>query len=204
MPMRKPGYSADGTPKRPKQPSKPSGKKYGPDGTPIPQPKPKPSTGRYWIPEQSGTDRDGMKWTIPGHWSDEPKPEPVKPPVSKEHRCKMDGAFIVLGGYIRIYDNEVPAGQRGHELYLSFGGLGVGGMDGDGTLTIDVSSWNEFYDKVSSFAYIAMTPTPDIPSSKLAHTVIAFYDSHSKVIGRAIPDVSADVGVAGGTVSVKS
>lgn len=101
----------------------------------------------------------------------EKKEEPV---FKNSHRCKMNGAFIVLGGYIKIYDDEVPAGMRGHELYLAFGGVGVGGMDGDGILTIDVSSWEEFYNKVHSFAYIAMVPTLDIPTSKLAHTAIVF------------------------------
>lgn len=204
MPRYKPGYSPDGTPKKPQKPSTPSGKKYGPDGTPIPQPK--PSGGRYWIPEKTGTERDGTRWVIPGHWSDEREPERKKeePAFKNSHRCKMNGAFIVLGGYIKIYDDEVPAGMRGHELYLAFGGVGVGGMDGDGILTIDVSSWEEFYNKVHSFAYIAMVPTLDIPTSKLAHTAIVFFDSNSNKIGYAVPDVSGDLGIAGGTVTVKS
>lgn len=203
MPKYKPGYSPDGTPKKPKTPSTPSGKKYGPDGTPIP--KPKPSGGRYWIPEKSGTERDGTKWTIPGHWSDEREPEKKKeePPFKDSHRCKMNGAFIVLGGYLKIYDNEVPVGNLGHELYLAFGGVGVGGMDGDGTLKIDVSSWEEFYNRVRSFAYCAMAPSLDLSISDLAHTIIVFFDSNSKKIGSFIPDVSADVGIAGGTVTVK-
>lgn len=201
MPKFKPGHSPDGTPRHPKTPSVPP-KKHGPDGTPIPQPH--PAEGRHWIPESHGTEWDGTPWTIPGHWSDSPKPQPVLPPFKDTHRCKMDGTFIILGGYIRIYDNEVPSGQRGHELYLKFGGLGVGGMDGGGTLNIKLSSWSEFYNKISSFAYLAAAPSIEVPSSKLAHTVIVFYDSNSHIIGYAIPDVSADIGMAGGTVIVKS
>lgn len=174
MPKYKPGYSAD---------------------------------GRHWVSESSGTDRDGMQWTIPGHWSDPPSPAPIHEPeiptCKSTHRCKMNGAFIVLGGYVQIYDNEVPAGQRGHELYLKFGGLGVGGMDADGILGIKVSSWDEFYNKVSSFAYLAAVPSMEVPSSKLAHTVIAFYDSGRNIVGYAMPDVSADIGIAGGAVTVK-
>lgn len=90
----KPGYYPDGTPKQPKKLSVAPGKKYGPDGTPIPQPKPEVKP--------------------------KPEPKPEEKPIQKLHRCKMNGAFIVLGGYIQIFDNEVPAGQRGHELYLKY------------------------------------------------------------------------------------
>ena len=204
MPKHKPGYGPDGTPKPPQQPAKPSGRKYGPDGYPIPQPQ--PASGKHWIPAASGTDRDGTHWTIPGHWSEDPSPapKPVTPPFKSAHRCQMSGAFIVVGGYIRIYDNEIPAGQRGHELYLKFGGLGIGGMDGDGTLTIKVSSWDEFYNRVDTFAYFAIAPSLDIPTSKLAHTAIVFYDSNRNSLGYAVPDVSGDIGIAGGSVTVKS
>ena len=122
MPRRKPGYGPDGTPK-PVKPTPQPHKKYGPDGNPIPSP-------RHWISEQSGVDADGMHWRIPGHWSDQSTPAKIydKPEVKKAHICKMEGAFIVLGGYLKIEDTEVPAGQRGHSLYLKYGGIGVGGM----------------------------------------------------------------------------
>lgn len=196
-----PRYKTGRFPQKP-QPSQPARPKHAIDGSPIPRPNPSP--GRYWVPDASGQDRDGLCWRIPGHWSDESKSRIVTPSFKDTHRCKMDGAFIILGGYIHIYDNEVPSGQRGHELYLKFGGLGVGGMDGEGTLNIKLSSWSEFYDKISSFAYLAVAPSMEIPTSKLAHTVIVFYNSHSHIIGYAIPDVSADIGIAGGTVTVKS
>ncbi len=202
MPRRKPGYGPDGTPIHPSKPSKPS-KKYGPDGTPIHPPTPT----RYWIPEKRGRDRDGLEWVIPGHWSDDPEyqPKPPKEPeVYKEHKCHIDGAFILLGGYIRIFDSNVPSGQRGHELYLKFGGLGIGGMDGNGVLRNDLNSWDEFYDKVDRFLYIAGAPSLDVPISDLAHTLISFRDKNDNIIGYAIPDVSGDIGIAGGTVEVKS
>lgn len=126
MPKYKPGYSADGTPKQLKQPETPSGRKYGTGWFSIPQPK--PSDGRHWVSESSGTDRDGMQWTIPGHWSDTPSPAPIHelemPTFKSTHWCKMNGAFIVFGAYVQIFDNEVPARQRSHKLYLKFGGLG--------------------------------------------------------------------------------
>lgn len=203
MPRRRPGYGPDGTPKQPKPAQRPTHKKYGPDGTPLPQPG--SSAGRHWINETSGVDRDGTHWTIPGHWSDESRPNPKPQPVfHNEHRCHMDGAFIIVGGYLRIYDNEVPKGTRGHELYLAFGGLGIGGMDGDGVLHINTDSWEDFYNRVKSFAYMAAAPSPEIPDHRLAHTVIAFYDGHSNTLGYAMPDLSVDIGVAGGTVKVKS
>lgn len=202
MPRRKPGYGPDGTPKQPSKPSKPS-RRFGPDGTPI-----HPSTPtRYWIPEKRGKDRDGFEWVIPGHWSDvpqyQPKP-PKEPPVYMEHKCHIDGAFILVGGYIRIFDSNVPPGQRGHELYLKFGGLGIGGMDGSGVLHNALDSWDEFYNRVDRFLYIAAAPTIDVPISALAHTLISFRDKNDKIIGYAIPDVSADIGIAGGTVEVRT
>lgn len=178
MPHYKKGYSPDGTPKPPKpQPKRP---KYGPDGFPIPQPTPPPQ------PQPA------------------PQPAPEPPAFHNEHSCHMDGAFIVFGGYLRIYDNEVPEGTRGHELYLSFGGVGVGGMDGHGVLSIEGDSWEEFYNSVDTFAYIALSPDPDHPDSRMAHTAIVFFDGHHHVLGHAYPDISADIGLAGGSVEVKS
>lgn len=210
MPTYKPGYSPDGTPKKPNKPSTPPGPRYGPDHFPIPQPK----ETRHWIPETSGTDLDGFQWTIPGHWSDEKftTPELAPPAFHSSHSCQMNGAFIVFGGYIQIYDNEVPAGQHGHELYLAFGGVGIGGMHGAGTLSTTLSSWEEFHTKVDSFFYLAVSPPPDIstkisfdPStSKLAFTIIEFRDSKGNTIGHAIPSLSFDVGIASGSVTVKS
>lgn len=202
MPRRKPGYGPDGTPKQPSKPSKPS-IKFGPDATPI---HPSSST-RYWIPETKGIDRDGLQWTVPGHWSDDPqyKPQPPKKPdIYYDHKCHIDGAFIIVGGYIRIFDSNVPSGNRGHELYLKFGGVGIGGMNGSGVLHNNLNSWDEFYDRVDRFFYMAMAPSLEVPISTLAHTLIAFLDKNSHCVGYAIPDVSGDLGIAGGTVEVKS
>lgn len=204
MPKYKPGYGPDGTP-QPKKPQKPSGKKYGPDGFPIPQPSPE-TPGRHWIPAKSGVDRDGTAWTIPGHWSDDPayNPAPPAPPVFRnEHSCHIDGAFIVLGGYVSITDNDVPKGTRGHELYLYLAGVGVGGMSTHGVLHIHVGSWDEFYNRVASFAYIGLAPSLDVPASQLGHTALCFYDGNSNPLGYALPDISIDIGIGGGTVAVK-
>lgn len=134
MPHFKPGYGPDGTPKQPKKPSVPA-KKYGPDGYPVHH----ETSSRQWIPEKRGKDRDGFEWVIPGHWSDDPgyQPKPEKEPVVyMQHKCHIDGAFILVGGYIKIIDGNVEKGKRGHELFLRFGGIGIGGMDGSGKVGI--------------------------------------------------------------------
>ena len=95
------------------------------------------TSSRQWIPEKRGKDRDGFEWVIPGHWSDDPgyQPKPEKEPVVyMQHKCHIDGAFILVGGYIKIIDGNVEKGKRGHELFLRFGGIGIGGMDGSGVL----------------------------------------------------------------------
>ena len=105
MPHFKPGYGPDGTPKQPKKPSVPA-KKYGPDGYPVHH----ETSSRQWIPEKRGKDRDGFEWVIPGHWSDDPgyQPKPEKEPVVyMQHKCHIDGAFILVGGYIKIIDGNV-------------------------------------------------------------------------------------------------
>ena len=202
MPHFKPGYGPDGTPKQPKKPSVPA-KKYGPDGYPVHH----ETSSRQWIPEKRGKDRDGFEWVIPGHWSDDPgyQPKPEKEPVVyMQHKCHIDGAFILVGGYIKIIDRNVEKGKRGHELFLRFGGIGIGGMDGSGVLCNFLNTWDEFYNRVDRFFYVAAAPSLEVPISALAHTVISFRDKSNKIIGYALPDVSGDIGVAGGTVEVKS
>jgi hypothetical protein len=51
---------------------------------------------------------------------------------------------------------------------------------------------------------MAVTTTVDVPISALPHTLISFNDKNNKIIGYAVPDVSIDIGIAGGTVEVKS
>ncbi len=180
MPHYSPTHSPDGTPRQPPAPY--HGPKYGPDGSPNPD---------YPWPHTPQTEP-----------SYTPKPEP--PAFHNEHSCHMDGAFILLGGYVRIVDNETPEGTRGHELRLYIGGVGVGGMDCDGVLHINTGSWEEFYNRVVSFAYLALAPSFNVPASQLGHTALCFYDGSSNPLGYALPNVSIDIGLGGGTVEVKS
>ncbi len=199
MPRRKAGFAPDGTPKK-SQKTKPHKISKKQQFKPA-------AVGRHWIPETSGVDRDGFRWTIPGHWSDDPayQPQPPAPPAfSNEHGCHMSGEFILVYGYFCITDNDVPAGQRGHTLKLRGSGLGIGGMKTNGVLHIEPNSWSEFYDRVKSFAYMALAPSFEVPSSKLGHTALCFFDKHSKPLGYALPDLSIDLAMGGGTVSVET
>lgn len=199
--------------KNPEKPKPPYVKKHNPDGTVkfdpnYPHGSP-PEYGMVWREGSSGVERDGTPWSIPGHWAWPTGTPPshsgssTKAEFASSRRCHITSAFIVLGGYATITDYSVPEGTRGHKLELSFGGLGVGGICSDGVISIRTDSWEEFYDNVHSFAYLATAPSPDIPTSKLAHTGIIFYDSNSKIVGVATPDNSADIGAGGGSVSVK-
>lgn len=53
------------------------------------------------------------------------------------HPAKYSGGFILFGGWTKIFDNIVPSGTLGHELYLAFGGLGAGGWNGDCDIELD-------------------------------------------------------------------
>lgn len=99
---------------------------------------------------------------------------------------------------------ETSEGTKGHELCLYVGGVGVRGMDCDGVLHIHTNSWEEFYNRVTSFAYLELAPSPEVPSSQLGHTALCFYDGTSNSIGYALPNISIDIALSGGTVEAKS
>lgn len=74
------------------------------------------------------------------------------------HPATYSGGFILFGGWTKIFDGKITSGTHGHELYLAFGGLGVGGWNGDcgieliteGTFEHDGKTYNKpvhFYDK---------------------------------------------------------
>jgi len=55
--------------------------------------------------------------------------EPLDGLVS--HAGNYSGAFILFGGWMKVYDHTIPAGTRGHELYCAMGGVGASGWKGD-------------------------------------------------------------------------
>lgn len=115
------------------------------------------------------------------------------------HEATYSGAFILFGGWTQIYDSTIPSGTRGHELYLAFGGVGVGGWSGDcdiELMTEGTFTW--FHDKVESFAFMYL------PILAQPIPVFVYFDSSSTQIGLSVPDYSLSIGVGGGTVSVKS
>lgn len=144
------------------------------------------------------------------------------------HEADYSGAFILFGGWTEIYDHAIPSGTRGHELYLAFGGVGVGGWSGacdielmtEGTFTYDSKTYNKpinyysdaskseweqyntafawFHDHVKSFAFMYL------PLFAQPIPVFVYFDSDSNQIGLSIPDYSLSIGVGGGTVSVKA
>lgn len=133
-----------------------------------------------------------------------PLPPPMPPTFYNVHSCYMSGFLAGPAGHLSIYDNEVPEGAHGHELYLAFVGLGIGVVSGSGTLGIKFDSWEAFYNNVKAFSYAALPPDPDHPDSSKAHTSIIFIDENSQELGCAIPDFSIDAGFGVGSVEVKS
>lgn len=143
------------------------------------------------------------------------------------HAANYSGGFIVFGGWTQIYDHVIPQGQRGHELYLAFGGLGVGGWSGDCDIELITegsfvhegrryrtpvfyysdrgsewdcycSSYEWFYDHVKSFMFMYL------PIFAQPIPVFCYFDSGSQKIGISVPDCSLSIGVGGGSVSVRS
>lgn len=142
------------------------------------------------------------------------------------HPARYDGGFIVFGGWTNIYDQIIPAGTRGHRLYLAFGGLGVGGWKGDCDIELKLkdetfthngmryyapanhygnNDWDGhstgyqwFYDNVKSFMFMYL------PVFMQPIPVFVYFDGHSNSIGISVPNCSLSVGIGGGTVSVKS
>lgn len=140
------------------------------------------------------------------------------------HDAEYSGAFIFLGGWTHIYDKVIPAGQRGHELYLAFGGLGAGGWDGDCDIEImtDGSTvhdgkrysipvnhygkydWEDyktgfqwFHDNVKSFMFMYL------PIFIQPIPVFVYFDGDSKQIGISVPNCSLSCGIGGGSVEVR-
>ena len=141
------------------------------------------------------------------------------------HSASYSGGFILVGGWTKIYDKCVPSGQRGHELYLAFGGLGAGGWSGDcdieliteGTFTYegkvynipsnhyDNNDWEGyrtsftwFYEHVKSFMFMYL------PQFLQTIPVFCYFDKDSNRIGLSVPNCSISCGIGGGTVQVKS
>jgi len=46
------------------------------------------------------------------------------------HEGDYSGAFILFGGWTKVYDHTIKKGTRGHELYCAMGGVGAGGWKG--------------------------------------------------------------------------
>lgn len=141
------------------------------------------------------------------------------------HPATYSGGFILFGGWTKIFDGKIPSGTRGHELYLAFGGLGVGGWNGDcdieliteGTFEHDGKTYNKpvnFYDKgnpwesynsgfdwfhdhVKSFMFMYL------PVFAQPIPVFAYFDSNSNRIGVSVPNCSLSIGIGGGTVKVE-
>jgi hypothetical protein len=141
------------------------------------------------------------------------------------HSASYSGGFILFGGWTKIYDKCVPSGQRGHELYLAFGGFGAGGWSGDcdieliteGTFMHEGKTYNIpsnhygnndwdgyrtafswFYNNVESFMLIYF------PQFFQPIPVFCYFDKHSNRIGISVPNRSISCGIGGGTVQVKS
>lgn len=142
------------------------------------------------------------------------------------HPGNYSGGFVLFGGWTTIYDHVIPAGTLGHELYLAFGGLGVGGWSGDcdielitdGTFEYEGVSYvkPKYYDKekegweayntgfkwfhenVKSFAFMYL------PVFLQPIPVFAYFDKNSNRIGISVPSCSISIGVGGGSVTVKS
>lgn len=141
------------------------------------------------------------------------------------HSADYSGAFILFGGWTEICDHTVPSGTRGHKLYLAFGGLGVGGWDGDCDIEVDTegsfehdgksyytptkhygnNDWDGyntaftwFYDHVKSFMFMYL------PVFMQPIPVFVYFDSSSNEIGISVPSCSISIGVGGGSVEVKS
>lgn len=140
------------------------------------------------------------------------------------HDASYSGGFILFGGWTYIYDKLVPAGTRGHELYLAFGGLGAGGWSGDCDIELileegaidhdgksyyapkyhyyanDWAGYNTgfqwFYDHVKSFMFMYM------PQFFQPVPIFVYFDGSSNRIGISVPNASLSVGIGGGTVSV--
>lgn len=130
----------------------------------------------------------------------------VDPKSVVKHPANYSGGFILFGGWIKVFDLDVPGGTRGHELYLAFGGLGAGGWSGNGDLCVymdKVADWNDFYNRVRSFMYVDIFDAED-PDDDPGPGLL-FYDGHSTVIGGlAFGEGCHCFGVSGGTVKVES
>ncbi len=140
------------------------------------------------------------------------------------HPGKYSGGFILFGGWTKIYDNLVPSGTRGHELYLAFGGLGAGGWSGDCDIEVMTegsfehegkryfipvnhyggNDWNGyqtaytwFYDHVKSFMFMYL------PVFAQPIPVFVYFDGSSNRIGLSVPNASLSIGIGGGTVTVE-
>lgn len=141
------------------------------------------------------------------------------------HSAHYSGGFILFGGWTKIFDECVSAGQRGHELYLEFGGLGAGGWKGNCDIELNTegtfehngkcyniptnhngnNDWNGyntaftwFYDNVKSFMFMYL------PQFCQPIPIFCYFDKHSNQIGISVPNCSLSCGIGGGTVKVKS
>lgn len=143
------------------------------------------------------------------------------------HPATYSGGFILFGGWTKIFDSKIPAGTRGHELYLAFGGLGVGGWNGDcdieliteGTFVHEGKTYNKpvhfydegkdkewesynsgfkwFHDNVKSFMFMYL------PIFAQPIPVFAYFDKNNVRIGVSVPNSSLSIGIGGGTVKVE-
>lgn len=137
------------------------------------------------------------------------------------HTGKYDGGFILFGGWTNIYDNAIPSGTKGHHLYLAFGGLGVGGWNGNCDINLVPANakyegkevpryhygnddWEGFktgfkwfHDNVKSFMYMYW------PIFEQEVAIFVFFDKDSQRIAYSVPGANLSVGMGGGTVTVK-
>lgn len=143
------------------------------------------------------------------------------------HPAKYEGGFIVFGGWTRVFDQNIKKGLRGHELYLAFGGLGIGGWSGNASIQLTTdeqkfthdgklykvpkyhynkgdkwTSYNTgfewFHDNVKSFMFMYL------PVFEQDFPIFAYYDGKSRQIGLTLPSASISIGMGGGTVDVRS
>lgn len=94
------------------------------------------------------------------------------------HSAKSSGGFIIFGGWIKVYDDFYNKGEFGHELYLSFGGIGVGAFNSSMTQIWPEEgiTWDQIHNTVKKFSGTlcvnATLKLKDGNGTQLAHITI--------------------------------
>lgn len=128
------------------------------------------------------------------------------------HKAHYEGGFILVGGWCKIWDDNIPSGTKGHQLYLRFGGLGVGGWKGNGEIDLiledgsntpkytygkdPTKAWDWFRDNVKSCMLMYL------PQFIQPFPIYAFFDKHSREIAVFIPNVAPASFIGGASVEV--